>query len=48
MIKKLSEILNSIQIVKLLSLLLIKETDLKRLSKQEKKVNKDTVNLQAL
>ncbi len=48
MIKKLSGILNSIQIVKLLSLHLIKEIDLKRLSKQEKKVNKEAMNLQAL
>jgi hypothetical protein len=48
MIKKLSGILNSIQIVKLLSLLLNKETDLKHLSKLERKVNKELVNLQVL
>jgi len=48
MIKKLCGIPNYFQIVKLLSLLLIKETDLKRLSKQEKKVNKDNMNFKAI
>jgi len=48
MIKKLFGILNYFQIVKLHSLLLIKETDLKRLSKQEKKVNKDNMNFKAI